>query len=181
MEQEKLILLYWERKESAIQETQKEYGSYCKQIAYHILRNRQDTEECMNDTYLNIWNSIPPQKPICFRAYIAKITRNLSLNRLKARQAKKRRENEVVLCLDELEDCIGVDMVERHLEEKILVEKLNEFLARLSEQDRNLFIRRYFFVYSITELAKGYHMTAANVSSSLFQIRAKLKQFLKEE
>ena len=107
MEDSQIIELYWQKSEEAIKETERKYKGYCFAIANHILRNYQDSEECVNDTWLNAWNAIPPQKPKAFQIFLAKITRNLSFNRFNARSAQKRGSGEIDLVLDELAECLS--------------------------------------------------------------------------
>jgi len=174
-----ILDLYWERSESAINETAQQYGSYCTAIAMNILRNKEDSDECVNDAYLKVWNTIPPQRPKVFSAYIGRITRNLSLNMYKARKAKKRIGDETALLLSELDDCISsVRNVEEELEEAILEEAIDSFLIAIKLEDRLLFMRRYWYADSIEELAMRFNMGESKIKTNLFRTRNKLKKYL---
>lgn len=182
MEDNQIIELFWQRDESAITETGRKYGAYCRTIANNILQNNEDAEECVNDTWLKAWNSIPPKKPENLRMYLAKITRNLSFNRYNANNAKKRGNGEVALMLDELAECIadGND-IEQAYEEKELKEYIFKFLRTLPERERNLFVRRYFFVDTVKEIAARYALTENNVMVILSRTRKQLKSKLMKE
>ena len=182
MEDNKIIELFWQRDESAITETGRKYGAYCRTIAHNILQNNEDADECVNDTWLKVWNSIPPKKPGNFRMYLAKITRNLSFNRYNANNAKKRGNGEVTLVLEELAECIADNTdIEKTYEEKELKEYILKYVRTLSERERNLFIRRYFFVDPVKEIAKRYGLSENNVMVILSRTRKQLKSKLKKE
>ena len=169
MRDHEIIELYWARNESAIAATAEKYGNYCHTIAYNILRNKEDAEECANDTYLGAWSSIPPQRPNRLSIYLGKITRNLALNRYKRYTAEKRGHGQVVLALSELEACVPSETtVEQTIEEK---PKLN----------RNIFVRRYYHLYAIRDIADAYGMSESKVTSLLFRMRNELRRFLEKE
>ncbi len=176
-----LVKLFWDRDERAIAETQKRYGDYCFTVANNILGNAQDAEECVNDTYLRLWNSIPPAKPANFLAYLAKIAHNLSVNMLKSRLAGKR--NAPVVAFDELENTLFAP--EDELSEGIalsdLQKAINTFLHTCSERDRAIFIRRYFFCESTEYIADKFGISYANSTKILSRMRNKLKEYLKKE
>lgn len=177
-----IIELYWERKEEAITATADKYGSYCHTISYNILHNREDAEECVNDTWLGAWKSIPPQRPDRLSTYLGKITRNLSLNCFKRYNTEKRGQGQAELVLSELEDCIPSKTgVEESVEEAVLVESINQFLYAQPRQKRNIFIRRYWYLYSIRDIAQGYGMSESKVTSMLFRMRNELKIHLEKE
>lgn len=181
MEDREIVNLYWERNANAIKETASKYGNYCKAIAQNILGSNEDTEECVNDTYLNAWNSIPPHRPNILSAYLGKITRNLSFDRFRHRHADKRGSGEIELVLEELSECIsGVDSVEQEVERKELVQAINNFLDTLSQEKRNIFLCRYWYALSVSEIAKQFGRSVGNVSVTLNRIRGKLKTYLKE-
>lgn len=181
MDDQKIVQLYYERNEQAIQETANKYGNYCKSIAKNILDNNEDAEECVNDTYLNTWNSIPPHKPKMLSTFLGKIVRNLAFNRYKHTHADKRGGGELPLVLDELAECVsGNDTIAQAFVMKELVSAINEFLTTLPEIKRNIFIRRYWYTQSIADIAKNYDMESTAVSMMLSRIRSKLHNHLVE-
>ena len=182
MDDKQLIDLYWARSESAIAETDKKYGKLCHRIAYNILTNLQDSEECVSDTYLKAWNAIPPKRPAKLSAFLGKITRNFALNRYEKYTAEKRGGGEVPIALDELAECIpDPHSVEQMVDNRILVDKLNVFLGTLPAEARRIFMRRYWEVCSIPEIAEIYGISESKVKVSLFRTRGKLKTFLEKE
>ncbi len=182
MEDKQIIELYWQRNEAAITETDNKYGKYCFSIAYNVLNDNLDSEECVNDTYLRAWNSIPPQRPDVFKLFLAKITRNLSFNRYNAKTAEKRGGTEADLILDELSNCIpSKENVEREVESNELGRIIREFARALPERECNIFVRRYFFSESIRDIAARYGLSESNVSVILNRIRIKLKKQLAKE
>ncbi len=182
MNDKEIVNLYYKRKESAITATSEKYGSYCYTISYNILHNNSDSEECVNDTYLKAWETIPPEKPTSLGAYLGKITRNLSINRLKHNRAKKRGCSEIDYALSELEESIpSSSTVEKAFDEKELIKALNSFLLSESEINRNIFIRRYWYLYSIRSISVYYDMGESKVTSLLFRMRKKLKKHLEKE
>ena len=182
MEDETILDLYFAREEQAIAETGKKYGGYCRSIAFNILRSHEDTEECVSDTWLHTWNAIPPARPGCLRAFVGRITRNLSFDRCKYQQAAKRGGGALPLALDELGECIpSAQRVEYALEQKELAAAIDRFLRTLPEKDCNLFLRRYWYVDSISVIADRYGMKENTVKSILFRTREKLRKFLGEE
>lgn len=182
MEDQKIIDLYWNRSEQAIQETADRYGSYCYAIAYHILASQQDAEESVSDTYLAAWNAIPPQRPNKLSAFLGKITRYISLDRWKHRTRAKRGGGETALCLDELEECVsGSETPEDSVLRKELLEKLNAFLAELSPIQRQVFVCRYWYLESSEEIGKRFGFSPAKVRSMLHRIRGNLGKYLEQE
>lgn len=182
MDDHQIIDLYWQRDDSAIRETSTKYGAYCFSIAEHILNCREDSEECVNDTWLHTWNSIPPQRPNVFRMYLAKITRNLSFNRYQEKCAVKRGGGEINLVLDELTECLaGVPDAAERYQQKELEQRINSFARNLPVRDGNIFIRRYFFTEPVSQIAKRYHLTENNVMVILCRTRRKLRVFLEKE
>lgn len=182
MDDREILDLYWQKNETAIRESNQKYGPYCFSIAERILDSREDAEECVNDTWFNVWNAIPPQRPNKFRLFLAKITRNLAFNRFQARSAQKRGGGEIVLVLEELAECLADETdVEGTLEAKDLEACIRRFVRGLSERDGNVFVRRYFFTESVAEIAQRYHLTENNVMVLLSRTRKKLKmQLIKE-
>ena len=182
MDDREIIDLYWERSESAITRTNEKYGKYSYSIAYAILGNHEDSEECVNDTYIKVWNSIPPQRPSNLAAYIARITRNLSLDKYRASTAEKRGAGHTETVLSELQYCIaGFDDGREFEDQLALVDVLNSFLGSLSPQSRKVFMRRYWYFSSIKEIANEYHMTEGKVKMLLLRTRRELKKYLERE
>lgn len=179
---EKIVDMYWARSESAIEETSKKYGRYFHTIAYNILRNEEDSQECVSDTYLSAWKSMPQERPRKLSAFLGRITRNLALSRYEYYNAEKRGRCQVSLALDELEECIpesgGRDPV---TERVILKDVLNRFLEELDESSRNIFVSRYFYLNSPGEIAEKYRVTENNVYVILHRARNRLKEILTKE
>lgn len=181
MEDKEIIRLYCERNPSAIKETASKYGGYCKSIAKNIMGNHEDADECVNDAYLNAWNSIPPNSPRVLSAYLGKITRNISFDKLRHKYAHKRGGTEVELALEELGECVsGTDNVEEVLEKKELIRAINDFLDTLSQKKCSIFLCRYWYVLPVSQIAERFGMTETNVSVTLNRIRVKLKRYLME-
>lgn len=182
MEDAKIVELYWQRSEKAIAETDKKYGGYCRTIAYGILQNHEDTEECLDDTYMSAWNSMPDKRPKHLSPFLAKITRNFALKRVRDSARLKRGGGERELCLEELSEYIPSGFEpERELEAKELGKRLNDFLAGLSKSERRVFMSRYFYMLSVDETAARLGFSQSKVKSMLFRTRKKLRRFLQEE
>ena len=182
MDDQKIIDLYFDRNEQAITETDVKYGKLCHSIAYNILSNREDTEECVNDTWLRAWNAMPPTRPNVLKLFFAKIIRNISFDRYKRANAQKRGGGEIDLALSELEECIAAQSdVEDEVEARELENSINRFLATLSETERNIFLRRYFYVEKVSSIAQRYSMRDSNVFVILSRTRSKLKKHLIDE
>lgn len=182
MEDKKIVDLYWERSENAILETAKKYGKLCYSIAYNILRNSEDSEECVNDTYLGAWNSMPTQRPDKLTSFLCKITRCIAINKYEYNKAKKRGGGQILLALDELTECVsGDNNTELVTEEMFFADIINNFLNELSEKSHDIFLSRYWEMHSIAEIAKIYNMNENAVKVSLHRTRAKLKELLMEE
>lgn len=182
MDDNKIIELYWKRSEDAIVQTSKKYSRYCHYISFNILHNNEDAEECVNDTYLRAWNAMPPRRPDCLSTFLGRITRNLSIDKYRKYSAEKRGFGETALVLSELAECVpSPQSVEQTIDEIVLVEEINRFLALLSRTDRMLFMRRYWYSSSIKEIAEAYGMSESKVKSALFRTRNKLKLHLEKE
>ncbi len=182
MSDEEIIELYWQRSETAIAETKNKYGRYCHHIAYNILQNQEDCEECVNDTYLKAWEAMPPNRPALLSVFLGTITRNLSLNKYKYYSAEKRGFGQMTCVLEELDECIpGQNNVEQMIENESLTEILNQFLGKLKPKMRKIFMRRYWYLSSIKEIAKDFHMTESSVKMSLQRARVELKKILEKE
>ena len=179
MDDAKIVQLYFDRNEQAIPATADKYGNYCKSIANNILGNHQDAEECVNDTYLNTWNTIPPHRPKMLSTFLGKIVRNLSFNRYKHNTAGKRGGGELPAVLDELAGCVsGNDDVEQAYEYKELVKDINGFLSTLPVHKRNIFVCRYWYTDSVADIAARYNMSYAAVSMELTRLRTKFHNYL---
>lgn len=182
MEDEKIIELYFQRSEEAIPRTAEKYGSRCLAVAYSILANSEDSEECVNDTYLAAWNAIPPAHPLHFGAYLVGIVRKLSLSMLRYRCADRRGRGEYALSFDELEECIsrgGQPADEVELRE--LAEEIQQFLYTLSPDDRKIFMCRYWLIASVAQIAQSSGFSESKIKSSLFRSREKLRRHLVKE
>ena len=179
---QKIIDLYFARSEDAIAETDRQYGRYCRAVADSILRCHEDTEECVNDTYLQTWNSIPPTRPFSLKAYLGKITRNLAIHRWEKASADKRGGGEIPLVLSELSECLSDGAsAEDGLSESILTDALNSFLGSLSKEQRIIFLRRYWYNASISEIASDRGITEGKVKTVLRRLRIKLRTVLEKE
>ena len=180
---QKIIELYFGRSEQALMETAVKYGRYCTSIAYGILGSREDAQECVSDAYLMAWNAIPPHRPADLGTYLGKITRNLSIDRLRTRNRDKRGGGEMPLALEELEEVVvGSDSPENEAIRKELAASMNRFLEELTVQERYVFVRRYWYLDSLADIAKNTGFSGSKVASMLFRLRGRLKkQLIKEE
>ena len=182
MEDHEIIELYFQRDERAIMQTDEKYGKYCFAVANNILMSLQDAEECVNDTWLRAWNAMPPQRPSVLRQFLAKITRNLSLNRYRAMQAEKRGGGRVEIALEELSECVGKGSDPADEAELVaLRESILKFLEKLADREQGIFLRRYFYMEEICEIAGRYKMKEANVRLILSRTRKKLHAYLGKE
>lgn len=182
MRDEDIIDLYWVRNEEAIFQTQQNYGSYCFTIANNILKNREDSDECVNDTWLRAWNAIPPNRPERLGIFLGTITRNLSFDKWKRRNAAKRGKGEMNQVIEELAECIPSGQNTEDIVEAAELERMiNLFLHTLPERDCNVFLRRYWYAEEYAEIAKRYHMKLNSVKTSVFRTRGKLRNFLEQE
>ncbi len=180
MEDNRIIELYEDRDESAIFETEKKYSRLIHRIAKNIVGNESDAEECVNDTYLSIWNAIPPEKPRIFAAFAAKIARNTALKKLEYNLAKKRTAGDII-SLSDLDEVIGDNDPINNMEDIEVGALITEFLKGEREEARNVFLRKYFFFDSIEDIAIKYGFSASKVKSMLFHTRNKLKIFLENK
>ena len=178
MEDHDIIALYFERDERAIAETEGKYGGYCGSIAMNILSSPEDTEECLNDTWLRAWNSIPPNRPNVLRVFLGKITHNLALDKYKARNAEKRVGGEFAMSLDELDQCVGT---EDDRDSAMIGESISRFLRTQPKETRSVFVCRYFYCDSIAEIARRFGMSEGKVKTLLFRTRNRLKIHLEGE
>lgn len=180
MEDIKIIELYFERNERAITETDAKYGKLCKKIAYNILSNLEDSEECVNDTYAGVWNAIPPTRPNNFMSFVCRIARNLSLKRLEFMKREKRSAG-VLLSLEELASVLPDERFAPNVTDDDIGRLISRFLRSQKEDVRNVFVRKYFFFDSVKEIAERYSFTESKVKNMLFYTRNKLKDYLIEE
>ena len=182
MEDTQIIDLFFSRDQQAIQQTDKKYGRLCYQIAWNILSSREDAEESVSDTYLSAWNSIPPTRPVFLAAFLAKITRHISLDRWRKNSAGKRGGGEAAIALEELEECIsGGSDPEAQLRAKELRGALNRFLDGLPQRERVLFVSRYWYLRSVKQMAEETGLSESSVKTQLFRTREKLRRFLDKE
>lgn len=180
MEDAKIIELYWQRSEDAIRETDAAYGKKLHHLADGVVRDHHDAQECVNDTYLKTWQTIPPQRPNFFFAYLAKICRHFAFGRLDWRNAAKR-SADIVSLTAEMERCIPDTARQRQLESAEIGRLLNEFLSQLSQESRLIFLRRYWYADSIAEIAARYGISQSKVKTRLHRTRIKLHSFLEDE
>lgn len=176
----RIIELYFERDEQAIKETDSKYGKLCHSIAYNILNNREDSKECVNDTYVGVWNAIPPTRPNNFMAFICKIARNLSLKRLEFTKREKR-SADIIISFEELVAVLPDERYAPNISDEDIGKVISEFLRNQKEDAKNVFIRKYYFFDSISEIAKRYSFTESKVKNMLFYTRNKLKDYLIRE
>lgn len=178
MEDQLIIELFFERSEQAIEELSKKYGRLCTAVSYNILENEEDAKECVNDTYLAAWDTIPPRRPNPLQTYICKITRNLSLKKYHSNYAQKRNHAYDVV-LEEVAGClVSRENVEDEILVKELSEQINEFLCTLKKIERAMFIQRYWYCTSIPEIAKKMNMSTNQVTVRLYRTREKMKKYL---
>jgi len=180
MEDKDIISLYNARDEQAIRATDDKYGSYCKTIAVNILYDPWDADECVNDTWLRVWKAIPPTVPRSLKAFVGRITRNLAIDRYRRNNSQKAGSGTASVCIDELSECLSSshDPIEEYVDQEAFGKLLNDFLARLSERDRKFFVRRYFYVDSIADIAERYGKSVDNVKISLHRSRKKLGRMM---
>ena len=180
MEDRRIIELFYERSEQAVFELSEKYGKLCLKIALNILGDPRDAEECVNEAYLAIWNSIPPQTPDQLSSYLCRIVRNTALKRYRANTAAKRNST-FDLSYEELADCIPVNTIEDAAESQELSEAIDMFLETLDPVNRAVFMRRYWFFDTVPEIAEAFGITQHNVSVRLSRTRNKMRRFLKKE
>lgn len=182
MEDEAIVQLLWDRKEQAIGGMSLKYGKYCYSISFRIVNNKEDAEECVNDTWLKAWCSIPPDRPVCLPGYLAKLARNISINCYNKKHAAKRGGGNMDVVLDELSECVeGKGRVEDNLELKVLTDAISDFLNTQDKTKRWIFIQRYFYLADIREIADRLGIKEGTVKSTLCRMRKKLKKWLERE
>ncbi|MBQ3195400.1 MAG: sigma-70 family RNA polymerase sigma factor [Clostridia bacterium] len=180
MDDTRIIELYFKRDEQAIKETELKYGRLCYSISYNILNNREDAEECVNDTYIGAWNAIPPAKPNNFTAFVCRIARNLALKRLEFLGRDKRSQN-MTVSLEELAEVLPDERYAPDTSDKAVGKLISKFLGKQKEYVRNIFVRRYYFFDTVAEIAQRYSFTESKVKNILFFTRKKLKDYLIKE
>ena len=181
MQDSEIIELFFARDEKAISAANEKYGKYCAAVAMNILKNREDSEECVNDALLKAWDSIPPERPRNLAGFLAKITKNISLNRYNIENAQKRGGGEVPLIFDELSECIpDKSDVERSYEQMELIAAVKDFMKTLPDAKRNLFLLRYWYCMSVSEAAKRVNISDNNAAVTLQRIRKKLLKYLQK-
>ena len=182
MDDREIVELYWQRDQQAVAETAAHYGAYCRAVALGVLRNEQDAEECVNDVWAAAWEAIPPHRPDRLNAFLAKITRNLALKRLRDRNAEKRGGGETMLALEELEEIIpGGSTLDEQIEARELARKLDEFLSTLGQTERRVFLCRYWYFDSVRDVASRFGMGESRVKMMCLRTRKKLLLFLRKE
>lgn len=182
MEDKQIVELYWKRDQSAISETQQKYGRLCHYIAYNILGDNEDAKECENDTYVRAWDSIPPKRPNILSAFLGRITRNIAIDTYRRNNAKKRGNGEYSVIADELGAVLVSDENVEHVVEDITIKNaLNQFLEHLPVNNRKIFMRRYWYMGSIKEIARDFSLSESNVKMTLLRMRNDLKAFLEKE
>lgn len=181
MEDEVIVDLFWERNDNALKMLEDKYGKDFYRMSYQILNNKEDSEECVNDAYLKTWNSIPDARPTSLFAYVGKIVRRLSINRIKMNSAQKRGGDETALLLSELNECISAnESVESEIEYQELSKNISEFLFELKQEQRMIFVERYWYAKPVKEIANKYKISIKKTESILFRCRKGLHEFLKE-
>ena len=182
MDDDKIVDLYWERSEKALVKTAAKYGRYCNFIAYNILHNLEDSDECVNDTYIKAWNSMPPHRPNRLSTFLGKITRNLSLNKYEKNTAQKRGSGQIPLVLDELQECVpSCCSVEKEIDSIFLKDVLNNFLFEIGPKKRIIFMQRYWYICTIKEIAKEHKYSESKVKMILFRLRNDLRKLFEKE
>ncbi|MBQ3531776.1 MAG: sigma-70 family RNA polymerase sigma factor [Oscillospiraceae bacterium] len=182
MEDEKIIELYFERNESAISETAEKYGNYLYKIAFNILSDNEDSEESVNDTYMSAWNTIPPEKPNIFSAFLSKITRYISLNRYRSGKAEERGGGEIDAAFEEIEECVpDKSDIYDEIEAKELAKMISDYLKKLPETERKIFVCRYYYLDSLSDISKQFGFSQSKVASMLHRTRKKILSHLEKE
>ena len=182
MEDKQIIELYWERNQEAISQTAEKYGNYCTTIARNILQNEEDAEECVNDTWLGAWNSIPPKRPEHLPSFLGKLTRYKAIDCWRASHREKRGGCAVEIALDEIAEVVpACDSPEQDILNQELVQAINRFLASLTATERNVFIVRYWYLVDIAGISERFGFSYSKVHSMLHRIRKKLRQYLQKE
>ena len=182
MDDEKIIELYFVRSEDAITETDRKYGDCCRSTAYDILGSREDSEECTNDTYMKVWNVIPPQRPAKLGSFVLRILRNLAIDMFKSRKTAKNGSGYSAVSFDEIAEFLPLaETVESTADRNAVLKAIERFLLTLPKDKRVMFVRRYFYCSKYGDIAKDLHTTEGNVTVTLRRVREKLRKFLENE
>lgn len=182
MDDREIVALYFQRSETAIAETDRKYGGYCYSIAYNILTNNEDAEESVSDAYLGAWNAMPPHRPSVLATFLGKLTRHAAIDHWRSRRADKRGGGEVILALEELEECAADHQtVEQAYARKELLRELDRFLETLPEEKRSVFLCRYWYLDSVADIAEHFGFSQGKVTSMLSRLRGKLHDQLEKE
>lgn len=182
MEDEQILDLYFSRSEQAIGETAAKYGHYCHSIAFHVLENQEDAEECVSDTWYSTWNAIPPKRPAPFSAFLGRITRNLSIDRWRRTRAFKRGGGQMTLALEELAECVsGTGSLENDIIRRETLAAVERFLGQLSVAERNVFLCRYWYLESTQEIAEHSGFPQTKIRTMLHRLRGRLDTYLEKE
>ncbi len=182
MHDNEIVEMYFARSEAAISETDKKYGGYCRTLTYNILYSREDSEECVNDTYMKLWEVIPPQRPMKLGVYIAQVARRLALNMRRKMQTIKRGGGMSQAVFDEIAECMASDKtVESSADDDALVAALNGFLASLDGEKQKMFMKRYYHFCSTADIAEEMHCSEEKVRTTLHRVRERLKKHLEKE
>jgi RNA polymerase sigma-70 factor (ECF subfamily) len=182
MEDKRIVELYWERSDTAIAETEKKYGRYCHYIAFNILNSSLDAEECVNDTYVKAWEAMPPHKPERLGGFLGKLTRNIALNRYAESRAQKRSPHTADLVFEEAAGLIpDPDSLSAPSDTIVLKDAINSFLEALPRETRIIFLRRYWYMCSIRDIARSMGLTENNVKVILLRTRNRFKEYLEKE
>lgn len=181
MNDKQIVDLLFQKEEDGLIHLEQKYTPYCRSIAWKLLGNLEDTEECLNDTWLKVWNLIPPNRPVSLQAFTAKITRGTAIDKLKNKYAAKRPDSHFTELKQEVNELSTVwNSVEKAIEQKEITELLNQFLENLSPKDRDIFLRRYWFADTLSEIAKRHQTTIGSIRGNLYRNRNKLREFLRK-
>lgn len=181
MEDYRIVDMYWERNEHAITQSELKYGKYCTSIAYNVLKSVEDSEECVNDTWNKAWNQMPDARPTLLGAFLGKICRNLAIDRYRKLHSAKRGNGEADIIYDELEECIGRNHLEEVVDQKELERVIASFVAELKKSDRIIFVKRYWYMEPVKNIAKSLYVSESKVKTSLFRSRVHLETILRKE
>lgn len=181
MEDSRIIQLFFQRDEEAIEEVSRKYSAYCSKIVWNVLYNKEDCDECLNDAWFTLWSRIPPDRPKCLSAFTGKIARGLAIDRYRRKNAAKRMDTHMIFIEEEVAELCGEYSMEKEIDSYQIREILNDFLGTLSRKDRDIFVRRYWYMDSIREIAQRHQVTETNVKSNLYRSRKKLMKIMNKE
>lgn len=181
MEDTEIIELFWKRDEAAIRELSGKYSGYCYRIAWNLLQSHEDVQECLNDTWFAAWERIPPQRPSVLSAFVGRIARGLAIDCFRRKNAAKRVDGHIADVCGEMDELSFSCTIEEHMAQKELVKTIEGFLRKLSEADRDIFIRRYWYLDPIKEIAKRHDVSEGCIRTNLCRNRKKLYRILRKE